>query len=918
MAATSSPTRAQRAARSYAAAGIYIFPVWWIAESGACACHRGAACERAGKHPIVERGVLDATIDVAQIDAWWREHPDANIGVAMGRSDLYAIDDDGVRHEGEAPDAALAAAAARGGNSWPATVVSRSGSGGRHYVFRDHRAPEERAKGGVARVLKEIGIDHLDVREGNSYVVVAPSSHASGGRYEWLGVAKQSEAVERLASAELPRVPQWWLDLVEEAKAARSQHERPTQGHGGSRLALNELLADLGEGGRNEGLFRVGAKLVAHGFGRHDLEQLLTTINGAHCDPPLGADEVGQIADSAWRYAGSAQQAREIAKRREERYLADAERVVADGGLAGWHYTSSVPRLDSPAFAIHDGLPHRKKVTADGEVKFERVTSHPIYLDGETIHLQTEEQSWEVVGVVKNREIRVLAGANTILDENRIIGALGTYGLMVGTSNKRAVSNYLVELHESHPEAPRRYVTDNLGWQKIPDTGLLCWVHGTRTIVPQGETAPEISIDQRLEDAEEVERVYSSRGTMDGWLRMARRAAKYPRAAFLLLASFAPPLVKALRFELNPIIQFVTTTSSGKSTAFRVAASVWGDPSDKGQVVQGTITRPGFERLADRSRGLPIFVEEIQNFNPEVARLVYMGYANGRGIVKAAGAQGRNAAPLTASGVMFANGEGDPSLMFGNDGAAARIFKMKEGNVFGADGDDEAFKAAKTIAAEAKAHWGWAGPLWIETILGGGEEFARAVNARAAMLAEEYKAANPSMTSIAGRLLESFMRLRAIGERANETFDLGIDIETTYGAIWAEVAGAAAETTSAESFHALEGWIRGNARLFEGSGFTADEDRVEMYGRCVPIKREDGTEGEGVAVGDAALRTWAAKMGYQTAILDALVGKWKADGRIVPDGDRAKRHVRWRNGRVRMLVVPMELGRDSPEERSRE
>ena len=53
-----------RAARTYATNGVAIFP-----------------CQPRGKRPITGRGFHDATCDLDQIDAWWTEHPDANIGI---------------------------------------------------------------------------------------------------------------------------------------------------------------------------------------------------------------------------------------------------------------------------------------------------------------------------------------------------------------------------------------------------------------------------------------------------------------------------------------------------------------------------------------------------------------------------------------------------------------------------------------------------------------------------------------------------------------------------------------------------------------------------------------------------------------------------------------------------------------------
>src|ERR1051326_9006130 len=86
------------------------------------------------KVPLVAggHGCKDATTDVAQIDAWWRAHPEANVGIATGKpSGVWMLDVD-PRNGG---DAALDAFQEQHG-ALPTTVEALTGGGGRHLVFR--------------------------------------------------------------------------------------------------------------------------------------------------------------------------------------------------------------------------------------------------------------------------------------------------------------------------------------------------------------------------------------------------------------------------------------------------------------------------------------------------------------------------------------------------------------------------------------------------------------------------------------------------------------------------------------------------------------------------------------------------------------------------------------------------------------
>ena len=80
----------------YARRGFPVFPVHTPTgdEGRPCSCNT-AQCERVGKHPRTERGVLDATTDETQIDRWWATWPHANIGLATGaRSGVIVLDVD--------------------------------------------------------------------------------------------------------------------------------------------------------------------------------------------------------------------------------------------------------------------------------------------------------------------------------------------------------------------------------------------------------------------------------------------------------------------------------------------------------------------------------------------------------------------------------------------------------------------------------------------------------------------------------------------------------------------------------------------------------------------------------------------------------------------------------------------------------
>jgi hypothetical protein len=68
------------------------------------------------------------------------------------------------------------------------------------------------------------------------------------------------------------------------------------------KVAADEAFGPIHEGARNNTLFRLGCSMRAHGFTAEAILAALMAENAGHCAPPLGADEVAQIAASVARY----------------------------------------------------------------------------------------------------------------------------------------------------------------------------------------------------------------------------------------------------------------------------------------------------------------------------------------------------------------------------------------------------------------------------------------------------------------------------------------------------------------------------------------------------------------------------------------------------------------------------------------
>ena len=193
------------AAASYAEAGFAVFPVHTIRDNK-CTCGEANGCAPA-KHPVgslARRGVLDATADALTIKSLWKQMPDANIGIATGKSsNLVVLDIDG-----EVGEATLAGIEKQPG-PLPPTRQVKTGKG-RHLYFRRPKDVEKIKS--VAR--QKLG---LDVRADGGYVLGAPSLHASGQRYAVIN------------NAAIADCPTWVVDYANEKIGHRLSGGRAQQ-----------------------------------------------------------------------------------------------------------------------------------------------------------------------------------------------------------------------------------------------------------------------------------------------------------------------------------------------------------------------------------------------------------------------------------------------------------------------------------------------------------------------------------------------------------------------------------------------------------------------------------------------------------------------------------------------------------------
>ena len=267
----------RRLALRYARRGWSVVPMYTI-KDGKCACPKGNACERAGKHPITQHGVNDATTDLEPDRQLVDGHPDANIGIAAGRESGIIVLDVDPRNGGSETLKSLkrrVGPAARYGDC-------TTGGGGRHLVFKYPSFAVRKDKSG-----KKFGTG-VDVLSDGCIVVAPPSRHATGKRYR----SKEGKSYQRSQTGQVAE------GLLERLRKDGSANPSRT---------MSAQADDIDpEGHRNNHLTSLAGTLQRGGVSPAAITAALIEENKAKCSPPLDRSEIKKIVGSITKYPPTA------------------------------------------------------------------------------------------------------------------------------------------------------------------------------------------------------------------------------------------------------------------------------------------------------------------------------------------------------------------------------------------------------------------------------------------------------------------------------------------------------------------------------------------------------------------------------------------------------------------------------------
>lgn len=261
---------------------------------------------------------------------------------------------------------------------------------------------------------------------------------------------------------------------------------------------------------------------------------------------------------------------------------------------------------------------------------------------------------------------------------------LADMSLGVNDVNARDLINYL-DKYVSYNELEEDHLVERLGHIKDGFIHPLNAEEKRVKILP-----PDAGERQYLE-------AFQTAGTSEEWIEeVFERIKHHPKVVLMVLSSFTSVILKDLK--LDPfIIDMAGVTSEGKTTALKVAASVWGT----GHLVgEWNLTKVAAERKAAFLNSFPLMLDDTRKANPKELQAFVYNFSGGRS--KGRGSVEGSQAELTWNNLLLSTGEDSLNAYAENaGGVAARVLPIT-----GLPFEDEDFKFFNEIYGAIDNHYG--------------------------------------------------------------------------------------------------------------------------------------------------------------------------------------------------------------------
>jgi hypothetical protein len=470
---------------------------------------------------------------------------------------------------------------------------------------------------------------------------------------------------------------------------------------------------------------------------------------------------------------------------------------------------------------------------------------------------------------------------------SRTITALADHGLPVTSSTASELVDYLAAAEEASPVRVVRTARAT-GWHGR------AFLRGTHK---HGADCPEWA---RGDGVDDIIDAVGERGDFGTWAAAVLPAVEtHPVMRFLLAAAAAPPLLLPLGSPMWAV-DLCGDAGGGKTSAARIAMSLWGDPAKYQQ--EWGATRVGIERVCAALCDLPVLLDDTRKaptpaFPSQVVFDVVSGRGKLRGSIK--GAQ-RTAKFRT---VLVSTGEGPMTSGDAGSGGSRRRSLVVDQSPWGGRSRDLGADVRR-ITSTCDRHYGHAGRMLVDRLV------SLTDDDRAAMVAHWHAMVDHYGTRIAALLTDQTAPIDAVsqylatihiaGEQLAEALGWPAMewIDATLIARFASQLGQV-DRARAAMRHALT-WLGANpARVMHRESKSQAGDVHQPSAGYIGLAEEHR-----VAFVPTALDTELRRAGYDA---DAVVSAWHDRGWLLTEAGRKTRRVTYEGSTLPMYVVRSDI-----------
>ena len=638
------------------------------------------------KKPLHKEWTKKASCAPEDVKRFFTGH-DGNIGILCGeKSNLIVIDVD----LPDGPDSLLALEKELG--SLPETLSQTTGSGGKQLFFRYPKGCL------IPNSVKNLGYG-IDVRSNGGQVVVPPSIHPNGHSYHW---NNDNPLVD------LPEA--WVARLVSKQKKVDNKDGNVTPYE--PAFETSELspyivaalkkgmsaIAEATEGARNDMLYKTVVSLagfISSGNLEEDLLHNETEKAFRKCHPE-GVD------------------------------MQEFENTFASAVIAGKACPREIPEMPMGFQNKKDGLYFIAKAGTETDAPVETRLGAPLKICGRI--RDADNKNWGVFlewcDPDGNTHREVLPNAMMVSSDSSAWRAL------------LAEKGYMFEPGKKQAELLARCLSKAQPKKRFLGVYRTGWHEQSFVLPNETITSTQTKAEEPVLFEPPTQSPYCQSGTLESWkLGVAANVAGNSRLILALCAAFAGPLLEILGQETGGF-NFVGLSSTGKTTALLVAASVWGKGTVSGGYVQTWRgTDNGIEAQAVLHTDTLLCLDELSQASPKtVYETVYM-LGNSRGKSRAT-RTGSARTVKTWRVMLLSTGEQSLSDKLKEEGRnmkagqAVRLLDIPAdaeadmGLFENIHNHETAAEFAERLKNETAKNYGFAGPAFVKYILSLKEELS--------------------------------------------------------------------------------------------------------------------------------------------------------------------------------------------------